>query len=337
MHNKWRLLAAVALGTLWFGVLADGQPPAAGLRKLTIADAVRMDMVQASIVSGRIVVKVLRPRSAPFEVSTAAGSESLVLRLSGGESLVKYQKSSPEEEISFEISGKRVRLLRLGRGGGSSLVPVEFQQPAEGMLSLTTGNGPQRRVYVAEGLWHLWFAEPEVCRQHVAPLLAMINGDWDLPAFGAEIERALTEMAGSQAAPDRRRWAALVAQLGSERFSQREAADRQLRSFGRMVASYLEHLDPARLDAEQRLRIRRILRSVSSDQADESPEQVAAALAGDPAVWLALLARESESTRRLALERLSRLLDEPIAFDPAADARTRQTQLEQLRARILKK
>jgi len=55
----------------------------------------------------------------------------------------------------------------------------------------------------------------------------------------------------------------------------------------------------------------------------------------DPEVWLALLARPEEPTRRLAAAHLAKLLGQPISFDPAADAARRKRQIEQLRAQTL--
>jgi hypothetical protein len=134
--------------------------------------------------------------------------------------------------------------------------------------------------------------------------------------------------------PDPGRWAVLVEQLGDERFSRREAADRELRSLGRVVSIYLQQLDASQLDAEQHYRVRRILMALSARTDNDTPPEVAQWLAGDPVVWLAMLSRDDEPTRRLAAERLKALLDGPIAFDPAADAATRQGQIDELRLRI---
>ena len=116
----------------------------------------------------------------------------------------------------------------------------------------------------------------------------------------AEIEAKLLEGAGGQAVAQRARWAALVRQLGDDSFAQREAADRELRAGGPAALAYLRHLDFGRLDAEQRFRIRRILEAAAAQTGDDSPEQAAASLAGDPLVWLALLDRPERATRQAA-------------------------------------
>jgi hypothetical protein len=74
--------------------------------------------------------------------------------------------------------------------------------------------------------------------------------------------------------------------------------------------------------------------SLAANMNNDLPPEIARWLAGDPVVWLALLARDDESTRRLAAERLEALLGEPISFDPAADPATRAEQIEQLRREV---
>ena len=52
---------------------------------------------------------------------------------------------------------------------------------------------------------------PEVCRQHLLPLLQMIDSRWDPGKLAADLEEDLIQLARSQDAPDRRHWDALVA------------------------------------------------------------------------------------------------------------------------------
>jgi phage gp37-like protein len=88
------------------------------------------------------------------------------------------------------------------------------------------------------------------------------------------------------------------------------------------------------LDPEQQFRVRRIIDALSGQASDDSPEQVAATLSGDPTVWMALLGRPEPSTRQTAARQLTAMLGEPIGVDPSADPATQQTQRDQLLARI---
>lgn len=326
---RFPLLAFVAVAVLVVAAPAAAQQARSVRRSPTLAEAVRLRLVETPIVSGRLTVTTTR--RAPIQTS---GNERLTIRLTGRETLAKYEESSPDEEICLEIVGSnRARLARTPKGNAAQGA-VEFVQPPHGMVSLHVGAEDKQQVYTAPSLWHLLIIEREVCRQHLVPLLAKVNDTWDLLAMRDQVEEELIDRLARQTLPNRDHWTALVGELGHERFTRREAADRELRASGPLVASHLQSLDTQQLDAEQRFRIRRILHSFSSDQGTDTPGQIALWLATDPRIWLALLQRDEEPTRRLAAEQLKLLLDPPVVFDPAADPAVRREQIEQLRARM---
>ena len=82
-----------------------------------------------------------------------------------------------------------------------------------------------------------------------------------------------------------------MTQLGDESFAKREAADRALRTGNAGSIAYLRQLDVSHLDTEQQFRVSRILDAIAVRNGEDSVEQVAATLATDPTVWLALLAQ----------------------------------------------
>ena len=177
-------------------------------------------------------------------------------------------------------------------------------------------------------------AQPKECRQHLLPLLEVLRPNWRLADVAASIEQRLLQQANGDGTSDGARWAALVAQLADDSFAKRQAADRALRSGDAAAFAYLRQLDFDRLDAEQQLRVRRIIDALTGPNMDDSVEQVAASLAGDPAVWLALLARSEPATRQTAARQLAALLGEPVPVDPTADPETQKDKREQVRLRI---
>jgi hypothetical protein len=280
-------------------------------------------------------VEVIRLPPTPPGQNSKTQDEQLTVRNSGGDFSVEYVKPGKDRRVSIEISvsSRRVHIVQEPEPGADVLL-VEFTQPSCGPLSLTLGAGPSQRVIHGASLWHLLIGNPEICRRHLVPLLQLIDSRWDPGKLAADLEEDLLELARSRDAPDRRHWDALVAQLRDERYTRREAADGQLRASGRIVIHYLRQLDPAGLDAEQKFRVRRIIAALDDNEGVDTPDRVASWLAGDPSIWLALLSRDSESTRRLAFQQLSSLLDKPPVFDPAADEKTRQSQVEKIRLRI---
>jgi hypothetical protein len=295
-------------------------------------DASRRGLLYVGLESGRLKVEVIRLPPTPPGQSGKPQDEQLTVRNSGGDFSIEYVKPGSDRRVSIEIgvSSRRVHIIQEPQVG-ADVPPVEFTQPPCGSLTLTVGARPSQRVIHAASLWHLMIGYPEICRQHLAPLLQLIDSRWDPGKLAADLEEDLIQLARSQDAPDRRHWDALVAQLRDDLYTRREAADRQLRSCGRIVIHYLRELDPARLDAEQKFRVRRIIAALDSGEGIDTPDHVASWLAGDPSIWLGLLSRDSESTRRLAFQQLSSLLDKPLVFDPAADEKTRQSQVEQIR------
>ena len=123
-------------------------------------------------------------------------------------------------------------------------------------------------------------------------------------------------------------------QLGDESFAKRQAADRGNRAADPAVLNYLQQLDFSRLDTEQQFRVRRIIEALSTRLGDDSPEQAASWLAGDPSIWLILLGRSEAATRRQAVGQLTAILGSPIPVDAEADPSTQKTQMEQVRLPI---
>jgi hypothetical protein len=124
-----------------------------------------------------------------------------------------------------------------------------------------------------------------------------------------------------------------VDSLGSKKFSDRENAQRELHRAGQAVVPYLKGLDESRLDAEQVARIRAIIAALSVDYEDRV-DRVAAWLADDPRVWLALMQRDDPARRQAAGEHLGLLLGSPVEFDAEAAPGTRRAQVERLQQRL---
>jgi hypothetical protein len=96
----------------------------------------------------------------------------------------------------------------------------------------------------------------------------------------------------------------------------------------------LRSLERSTLDAEQAFRMRRIIRTLATDVEEDTSERVAAALSSDPRVWYALLERDNVTVRRTASQRLGKLLEAEIEFDPAGTPEERAKQLAKLGERF---
>jgi hypothetical protein len=245
---------------------------------------------------------------------------------------IEYDLLTGDEILTANVvDGRQFTISR--RSKSSVGVAVEFNQPQDGPLTLSVKeNGTAREVKGAT-IWHLLIAEPEVCGRILIPLLDMFRPDWHLAETAHSIEVQMLRTAGEFREENLRAWDALVADLASDRFAERQRAERELRAAGATVIPYLQGLDRRRLDFEQRSRIQHIIDSADNDDEDRA-EGMASRLMADRQVWLVLLDRPDETTRRTAAGALSYLSGEPISFDPAAPAPVRQRQLDSLRKRI---
>ncbi len=320
---------AVILGA---GVMCEGAAAAEPLVTPKLSEAARSGWLSFGLVSGRLALTGSRFGSINSSSSSNGRTERLTIRSAGTGPAVRYEMTGAGGEFSLDVSSGNELSLAWNPAGES--VPVQFAQKPSEPVVLKIGRQEQEKTWQAPSVWHLWIDEPSVCRAHLLPILKVFQFDMDTAEMAVEIESLLLTAGAPIVTPDQERWATLVAQLGSDSFAQREAADRELREAGGMVASYLERLDVRQYDAEQQYRIHRIIQSISTRTADERPEQISAWLAGDPAIWISLMRREDESVRRLAAERLSGLLGRPVAFDPAADAAARAVQIERLQAEV---
>lgn len=337
-HPWLAALAAMAFGLA--ATSARGQQPNAAAPPLRydinaeLAQPLRY--VRFSVVQGMIEGFVPQSdRNTTLTANRNQRQERLAMVYVDGLPTIEYSQSAPELKLTLEMQEGRTLRIELTPTDAAQTA-VLFTQDAETQLTLTLTTAGAVTSYRAPTLWRLWLTQPKVCGQYLAPLLGILRPDWDaLPQLVERIEQALIRSSSARRSHDRGRWSQWATDLANPEFAVREAADRELRQSGQAVLPFLKSLDRKRLDAEQRFRIRLILDALSGNYEDDTPANVAAWLASDPAAWLAMLDRTDTSIRQTALEQLQQLLpDEAIEFDPLAEDAVRKEQLEQLRTQL---
>jgi hypothetical protein len=326
--------AKVAIVAVGLGLL--GGAAVSAQRAASVAQNLLFGRLRPNIVSGRIVNGTGWHFGNGSSIANS-GKEKLTFRGNGGSGSLSYERTTPQEQFSLE-AGSEGRLSFSRRTtpdakAEAAPVTVRFEQAPGEPLSLAIGTEGKQTVYRGATVWHLLLAQPEECGKYLIPTLEELRPQWQLSQAATTLEGELLKVAAAKQL-DRRQWAALVQQLGDNHFAKREAADRQLRAVGPRLLGYLQQFDLDQLDAEQQFRVRRIMRSLAQQSAEDTPAQVASWLVEDPAIWLALLTRPDASTRRVAAQRLATILGEQIPVDPAAEPATQKAPLEQLRAKI---
>jgi hypothetical protein len=328
------LCAVVPLGSLLAAMpaAAEDSKPRAALPNL----ANRLPSVRFFVDGGRLQA-IANEAGVERENSSDLGTsrrEKLILNTNADQDAsIQYELSTGDELLTANVvDGQQFTITR--RPGKDSKGPaIEFHQPQDGPLTLSVKDRDTVREIMGPTIWHLLLSEPELCRQHLLPLLEMFRPEWHLAETTRSIEAQMLRTAGEFRPENLRSWDALVADLASDRFADRQRAERELRLAGAAVIPFLQGLDHRRLDYEQWSRIQHIIESADSDDEDR-PESVASRMMADRHVWLVLLDRPDESTRRTAAGALSYLFGEPVQFDPAARESIRRRQLEALQKRV---
>jgi hypothetical protein len=203
-------------------------------------------------------------------------------------------------------------------------------------ISLSLSPPDKPRVLQAPTLWHLLIIHAEDCRRQFLPMLETVRPGWHVGLAVQAVEDELVKLSAVSRKSDRKQWAGWINQLGDPVFTHRDRADRNLREVGPAVLGYLNRLNMNQFDAEQKSRLRRIIRDLSTQTAEDTPETVASMLVEDPLVWLALLSRPEEPTRQAAVQQLTVLLNVPITVDPKAEPESQAKARDELRKQIEK-
>jgi hypothetical protein len=253
----------------------------------------------------------------------------------GGVGVMRYDSKDDKQEIvALATEAGELRITHSPKDEKAD-VYRSFTQPPRGRVTLAFGPEDNRTRIEADSLWHLMLDHPTESKEHLDKLLNVLREDWDWKRRIGKVKNALFRLAEAKSMPDRAEWEKLVEQLASDKFIERQRAERLLRGYGRAVLPYLQSLDAKKLDAEQEFRIKRII-IASYGGNDDTPGRVATWLVGDASVWVSLLASKDAQRRRVAATHLSEILGEKIAFDTDADAATRGKQLEKLRKSLPK-
>lgn len=311
---------------------ADAQPrkpPGTLLEKVQASERLKI-----RVVNGRLFAS---GQPANIDDKTSAFSsrkERLRLTSLGDGFTLDYESTAGDERTVVRISEGRDFTIRRVVAGKTPAPPIELNQAADSPLVLTFGDGDQKTVRRGRTLWHLLLGEIEEPQRRLASLLDEL---FPLQRFSdrtTELADELFRLASAGRVPDRSRWDQLVAQLDDDRYTRREAADRELRGAGPTALSFLQQFDAAQLSPEQQFRIERIVDRLSREVSEDLPGRIASWLQQDPTIWLVLMGHSSIQARQKAADYLSKLLGEPIAFDPSAPPETRARQLAALRSRF---
>ena len=343
---RWKRFAFGILAALATQFAASAEPTSSPMFRQWILNRTKL-----SLVGGRIVCNSSNGVwmfGIPKQVSTNGQVREQVTfngnGITTGSLAYSYQRgglkadqpNDSEVDFALDISSDGRFVLRYS----DTEQPEKFfeltQIPGQ-PVSLSVPGASKPRVLRAPSIWHLLIIGDEECRKEFLPMLELIRPDWHVARTARSAEDELVKLSAVSQKSDRKQWETWVSQLSDPHWFPRSQADRNLREVGPAVLGYLNRLDMSQLDAEQKSRIRRIIRDLTTQTGEDTPEHIASMLIEDPLVWLALLARPDESTRQAAIQQLTVLLNMPIAVDPKAEPGSQAKARDQLRTQIEKK
>jgi hypothetical protein len=295
----------------------------------------QMALAKPEVYQGRIVCQLDRLMRWGSTISrTSGGSESL--RFVQGESgtSMHYKLDAKVRRVTIDAWRDTIVMERVSLGDGQVDATTRFEQRPNQKLTLFVQRGDSVRTLEADTIWHLWLSDSKLCAENLLPLCEMIGIDMPWLQFTEALETQLLRYADAPPSHDASQWRHWIKNLSDERYSVREAADRELRGAGSALLPFVRRIDPALLDAEQRFRLRRILFSMEGETAADTVASAAEWLQDDVCAWVELLDREDVADRTSAARHLARLLESEIDFDPTADPTTRGEQLLRLRDRV---
>ncbi len=291
----------------------------------------RTGWVHFDMVSGRIRARrahYIKSKTAAVRTSGAGVNQSLRVAFDRFYPTVRYERLDAGQSFILEMEDNGL-IVQSELFRPDHPVSVSYVQTKSGTHELTVRETESERRYRAPSFWHLILAEPAACREHLLPILENLHRDWHLDQAARHLKETLRDMSTRDLQLTQRQFNLLVGQLDSDRYRDRQAADRRLRDMGRIATSYLAQINPAGLSAEQQLRVRRILFDLATDQPDTA-RSVAVELAGNPAVFVILLEDEDADTRAAAAAHLAIILERPLDIDPHGDKEVRARQVDQI-------
>ena len=224
---------------------------------------------------------------------------------------VRYEAKNEQEDLSIHvINGNNVHIQQSPNGPDGT--PVQFTQSPSGTMMLRIGAGESLQEFSSRNIWHLLLREPDICKQHLMPLLDACIASNHLMQDAQQIETGLLQKAGTPHV-SRVNMGRHVHFLSSEKSEARKNAKNELYALGISALPYLESLDLAAMDnRDQQKHVSDAIRDIGrrythGEDAGSRPDTVERALVWlfeDPMVWSIFLKRADADLRAIALNEL---------------------------------
>lgn len=265
------------------------------------------------MVLGRVSLDVRKYRVGQFRFKTDPNGKptdsktirSLNITLErGSPNLVLHRK---HESQNWIIEAKGNGRTRLQFDDSASDYSIVWDQPSHGIISIVVREGDKRTSLKSLSLWHIWFERPEICKEHLFPMLSKVESNWNLELIALETDTRLKEALAISPIVSEKKVRDLLQDFNANDSVIRDRAHRELRYLGLaaltpMMVTNLEPLGP-----EQSRRIQRLIQTMRPNT-DDTPNRLASWLSCDSMVCRAIATRldgPAKDTGILYVERLT--------------------------------
>ena len=296
---RWHLLAAVVFGLSISDVASQAQgPPAAGSPASSRATPQHAGyfaptgVVRFQLIQGRLGLDPPRHRKGSQNRTDEGVHESISVTSERGIPSLHYVLQTPDQHLTLNVKeAYHVTIETFFPQSGERSV---LSQPEVGAVSWTTTRGDLVDHHQGATLLHVRQADPVTFDMHLGSLLTRLLQGTSLERLCERTRVAMLHRAENPSQPDVTSILEAVDQLRSGRSAVRAAAQSRLHSWGTPIVPVIQRIEPDRLDAEQRDRLRQVLARLRRPVPD-TPATLAMLLINDSTYWSLIAARMNDS------------------------------------------
>ncbi len=285
---RWSLLVAV-FGLSITDVASLAQGPRDGERLSTARSAsddagffASTGVVRFQLVQGRLCLDCPRHRKGSQNCEEEGIYESITVTAERGIPSLHYVCQSAEHHLTLSV--QRANAMRIESWFPLTGERSVLDQPEFGKVTWVHTRGELKDEYEGTNLLHLRHADCVTFDQHFGFLIERLLRGKSLRSLSRATELEMLKKIESASTLDSERIQRCVDQLRSGRRAKRIEAERQLLAWGTPIIPTLHHMMDGDVDAEQRERMRVIMKRLRP-LTDDTPATLAKLFINDRSYW----------------------------------------------------
>jgi hypothetical protein len=273
-------------------------------------------VVRFQLIQGRLCLDPPRHRKGSQNRDEDGVYESITVTAERGIPSLHYVCQTPDHHLTLSV--QRAQSLRIESWFPNASERSVLEQPDSGTITWTHSRGDLTEQHDGSTLMHVRHADPLDFDAHYALLVERLLRGQSLESLSEATRCAMLSQITDAKTPDVASVRQCVDELRSNRRAARIAAERQLLAWGTPIIPTLQKLSWNDLDAEQKDRLRHVLRRLRPS-VDDTPSTLAKLLVNDHTYWSRIAGDLSNDQLRLANRHLAKIgADQVVAWSEPA-------------------